>query len=268
MGLIIPILYLLLDIKTVRANLGDVVSYFLPYYIWNTATMNWTTRGRQIPIMSDACQFIAAPEIIKAVVIGLAKPQGQKFKVTAKGGDRDRRFVEWPLLRFYGALLLLTVASIGYAFHVNVRGDGLEFGVLALFWSWYNCAVLLVVCFVCVEQPRRRKAERFETKELVALTIDGVNHLRQLIDISISGAQISGLAPGPKDSATKCRMGNCVVEARIVRINPSSFAVSFDGSLAVRYAMIRHFYSGQYVKAIESVNVASVTEAVARRLFR
>jgi cellulose synthase (UDP-forming) len=126
----------------------------------------------------------------------------------------------------------------------------------------------LVVCFVCVEQPRRRKAERFETKELVALTIDGVNHLRQLIDISISGAQISGLAPGPKDSAIKCRMGNCVVEARIVRINPSSFAVSFDGSLAVRYAMIRHFYSGQYVKAIESVNVASVTEAVARRLFR
>jgi cellulose synthase (UDP-forming) len=268
MGLIIPILYLLFDIRSVRANLSDVVCYFLPYYIWHAATMNWTTRGRQIPIMSDACQLLGAPEVIKAVVIGLAKPHGQKFKVTAKGGDRDHRFVEWPLLRFFGALLLLTIAAIGYAFHVNIRGDGVEFGVLALFWSWYNCAVLLVVCFVCVEQPRRRKAERFETNELVALRTDGVNSLRQLIDISISGAQISGLAPGPKDSAIQCRIGNRVVEARIVRVNPSSFAVTFDGSLAIRYAMIRHFYSGQYVKAIENVNVASVTEAVARRLFR
>lgn len=266
-GLIIPILYLLLDIRSVRADLSDVANYFLPYFIWHTAAMNWTTRGRQIPIMSDACQLIAAPEIIKAVAVGLAKPQGQKFRVTAKGGDRDRRFVEWPLLRFFGALLLLTIASIGYAFHVNVRGDGVEFGVLALFWSWYNCIVLLVVCFVCVEQPRRRKAERFETNELAKLTVDGVDYLRQLIDISISGAQISGLAPGQIDSAIQCRIGNCAAEARIVRINPNSFAVSFDGSLAIRYAMIRHFYAGQYVKAIENVNVASVTEAVARRLF-
>ena len=268
MGLIVPSLYLLLNIKSVRADLGDVVRYFLPYFIWNIATINWATRGRQIPIMSDACQLIAAPEIIKAVVIGLAKPHGHKFKVTAKGGDRDRRFIEWPLLRFFGALLLLTIASIGYAFHINVRGDGVEFGVLALFWSWYNFAILLIICFVCVEQPRRRKAERFETNELVALTVDGVTSLRQLIDISISGAQISGAAPTPKDSAIQCRIGNRVVEARIVRVNPNSFAVSFDGSLAIRYAMIRHFYSGQYVKAIESVNVASVTEAVARRLFR
>ena len=142
---------------------------FSPYFIWHITTMNWLTRGRLIPIMSDVSQLIAAPEILKAVVIGLVKPQGQKFKVTAKGGDRGRRFVEWPLFRFFGALLLLTVASIGYALHVNVRGDGVEFGVLALFWSWYNCAVLLVVCVVCIEQPRRRKAERFETDELAKL---------------------------------------------------------------------------------------------------
>ncbi len=268
MGLVIPILYLLFDIRSVHADVSDVVHFFLPYFIWHITTMNWLTRGRLIPIMSDVSQLIVAPEILKAVVIGLVKPQGQKFKVTAKGGDRGRRFVEWPLLRFFGALLLLTVASIGYAFHVNVRGDGVEFGVLALFWSWYNCAVLLVVCVVCIEQPRRRKAERFETDELAKLTVDGVDYLRQLIDISISGAQISGLAPGPRDSAIQCRIGNCVVDARIVRTSPNSFAVSFDGSLAIRYAMIRHFYSGQYVKAIENVNVASVTEAVARRLFQ
>jgi cellulose synthase (UDP-forming) len=48
MGLIVPILYFLLDIKSVRADLSDVASYFLPYFIWHTAAMNWMTRGRLI----------------------------------------------------------------------------------------------------------------------------------------------------------------------------------------------------------------------------
>ncbi len=126
MGLIVPILYFLFDIKSVRADLSDVASYFLPYFIWHTAAMNWMTRGRLIPIMSDVCQLIAAPAVVKAVAIGLLKPQGHKFKVTAKGGDRGRRFVEWPLFRFFGALLILTIASIGYAFHLDVRGDGVR----------------------------------------------------------------------------------------------------------------------------------------------
>ncbi len=92
--------------------------------------------------------------------------------------------------------------------------------------------------------------------------------MRQLIDISISGAQIVGLAPGPKDGAVTFRIGDCVVEARIARVSRASFAVSFDGSLGVRTAMIRYFYSGQYVKAIDDVHVASLTKAVARRLFQ
>ncbi|MHC2275065.1 hypothetical protein ACVME8_001676 [Bradyrhizobium diazoefficiens] len=33
----------------------------------------------------------------------------------SQGGDRDRRFVEWPLLRIYGCALLITLAAIAYA---------------------------------------------------------------------------------------------------------------------------------------------------------
>jgi cellulose synthase (UDP-forming) len=267
-GLIVPILYLVFNIRSVNADLHDVAFYFLPFFVWHTIAMGWLTRGRVMPIMSDVCQMIAAPEVLKAVVVGLAKPQGHKFKVTAKGGDRNRRFVEWPLLRFYGVFLALTVLSIGFAFHLNARGDGIEFGALALFWSWYNLVILTVVCFVCIEQPRRRKAERFETNELVAVGYGGKEHLRQLIDISISGAHIAGPAPAPKDGATTCRIRNCTVEAKVIRTGADSFAVSFDGSLAMRFAMIRLFYSSQYVKAFEKVNAASVGRAVAQRLLR
>jgi len=268
LALIIPILYLLLNIKSVHAELHDVAIYFLPFYVWHTLVMTWLTRGRVLPIMSDVCHLIAAPEVVKAVVIGLLKPQGHKFKVTAKGGDRSRRFVEWPILKFYGGLLILTFLSIGYAFHVNIRGDGVEFGVLALFWSWYNFIILTVVCFVCIEQPRRRKAERFETNELVTLIFDGAQHRRQLVDISISGARIAGPAPKPKRGALLCQIRDFVTNVSIIRADVDSFAVSFDASLATRFAMIRLFYSSQYVKAFEKVDAASVGRAVLQRLFQ
>ena len=104
---------------------------------------------------------------------------------------------------------------------------------------------------MCIEQPRRRKAERFETNELVTLFSDGQDYLRQLVDISISGARVAGIAPAAKDGAMTCRIRNCIVEAKIIRVSADFFAISFDGSLAVRFAMIRHFYSSQYVKAFE-----------------
>ena len=188
--------------------------------------------------------------------------------MTAKGGDRSRRFVEWPILKFYGALLVLTFLSIGYAFHVNIRGDGVEFGVLALFWSWYNFIILTVVCFVCIEQPRRRKAERFETNELVTLIFDGAQHRRQLVDISISGARIAGPAPKPKRGALLCQIRDFVTKVSIIRADADSFAISFDASLTTRFAMIRLFYSSQYVKAFEKVDAASVGWAVLHRLFQ
>jgi cellulose synthase (UDP-forming) len=267
-GILVPILYLVFNIRSVNADLHDVAFYFLPFFIWHTFAMSWLTRGRVMPVMSDVCQLIAAPQVLKAVIIGLLKPQGHKFQVTAKGGDRNQRFVEWPLLKFYGVFLTLTVVSIGCAFHLNPHGDIIEFGALALFWSWYNLIILTIVCFVCIEQPRRRKAERFETNDLITVIYDGKEHLRQLIDISISGARIAGLAPGTRNGATSCKIGGSVVEANVIRVNADSFAVSFDGSLAIRFAMIRHFYSSQYVKAFEKVNATSVGKAVAQRLLR
>jgi cellulose synthase (UDP-forming) len=267
-GIVVPILYLVFNIKSVNADLGSVAFYFVPFFVWHTVAMSWLTRGRVLPIMSDVCQLIAAPQVLKAVIVGLARPQGHKFKVTAKGGDRNHRFIEWPLLKFYGVFLGLTILSIGFAFHLNTDAEGIEFGTLALFWSWYNLVILTIVCFVCIEQPRRRKAERFETDEVVTFAFDGQEHSRRLLDISISGARIAGAAPTTSDGLASITFRDCVVDARIIRASPESFAVSFDGSLGVRFLMIRHFYSSQYVKAFEKVDAARVGRAVAQRLLQ
>lgn len=266
MGLIVPILYLLFGIKAVHADLTDVAAYFLPYYLWSLFALAWLTGGRIIPIMSDVCQFVGGPAIIKAVFVGLLKPHGHKFKVTAKGGDRSRGFVEWTLIRFYGSILAANILALGWAFLVQVRGDSIGFGALALAWSWYNMIVLTIICFVSIEQPRRRRAERFDASDVLTIVIGEDSRPAQLIDISISGAAFRGLAPAPVGSAIRCRVGSGFVTGAIVRAGRDSFAVDFENSLATRAALIRFFYARDYVRPMTSVDPATVGRAVIRRL--
>ena len=218
--------------------------------------------------MSDVAQFIAAPAIVKAVVTGLLKPQGHKFKVTAKGGDRGQRFVEWRLLRFYLSALVINLAGIAMAFLVHVRGDSIAYGDLALVWSWYNSIVLMIVCFVCIEQPRRRKAERFEVDEAVQIVSRGHSKIYRLADISITGARFRGEVPSPVGTSVKCTLRGQTVDAMIVRQLPDGFAVKFDESLDARIVMIRNFYAGGYITAIHAIEPAGVGKAVLSRIFR
>ena len=266
-GLVVPALYLIFGIKAIDAHLTELLIFFLPLFVWHAVTMSWISGGRLLLIMSDVAQFIAAPAVLRAVITGLLKPKGHKFQVTAKGGDRSRGFVEWPLLRLYSALLALTLAGIASAFLFDVRGDKLVFGNVALVWSWYNAVVLIIVCFVCMEQPRRRKAERFAADEAMMLEAGGETRLFRLADISMTGARFRGRSPAPLGGYLRCILKGHVVSGRVIRVLPESFAVTFDEAPEARIAMIRSFYSGGYVKAVEKVAATGVGRAVAARLL-
>ena len=163
LALIIPILFLLFGIQAVHASFRDVLSYFLPCFIVQMSILGWMTQARVMPIMADVSQLIAAHSVLKAVVMGLFNPVGQKFKVTAKGGNRDVLFVEWSLLRMLLAYLGLTIVAVISAFGLNGGWSLQESSSIALFWSWYNILLLTLTCLVCIEQPRKRKAERLQS---------------------------------------------------------------------------------------------------------
>jgi cellulose synthase (UDP-forming) len=266
-GLVIPALYLFLGIKAVDARLLELLPYFLPFFFWHAVTMSWISGGRSILVMSDVAQFIAAPAILKAVVVGLLKPNGHKFKVTAKGGDRSRGFVEWPLFKIYAGMLVLTLAGILYAFVVDASGEKIVFGDLALAWSWYNAVVLIIVCFVCVEQPRRRKAERFAADEPILLQVGAESRMFRLADISITGARFHGEPPVSLGKPLTCIIKGRPVAAEAVRILPESFAVEFDEAWDYRIAVIRSFYSGNYVRTVRDVHPSSLGRAIVARLL-
>ena len=266
-GLIVPSLYLLFGINAVHADLSDILEYFLPFYVWHSLTMAWISRGRSLPVMSDVAQYIALPTVLKAVATGLLKPQGHKFKVTAKGGNRNRRFIEWSLLNIYGTVVAITLTGIAYAFVLHLQGDRIAYGGLAFAWSLYNAVVLTIVCFVCIEQPRRRKAERFARDVPVLFDVGGHPGVYRLADISITGARFVSDNPPPVGTAVHCTLQRRKISALIVRRTWDGFAVRFDESLDTRVDLIRAFYSGDYVSAFAGVRAAPVGKAILMRIF-
>jgi len=266
-GMFIPILYLLFGIKTVYADMQELLLYFLPYFVWHFIVIGWIAQGRVLVIMTDVCQLIAAPAILKSVAIGLFRPWNQKFKVTAKGGDRSKRFVEWPLLRFFFALLVLTLIGVEWSmFGGGLRED--PSGGVALAWSWYNIAILTIACYVCIEQPRLRKSERFKASRHVEAATAGGSVMLDMADISISGAHFRGRPPVAYGERLAISISGHAVGATVVRIGPSDYAVHFDDSLANRALMIRHIYSERYVKEFRGVQLHLVGKAVLERLLR
>ena len=267
LGVLVPLFFLLGGVLAVQADIETLLHYFLPFFCWQLVAMNWLAEGRVLPVMTDVCQLIVAPAVLKAAAIGLLRPKGQKFRVTAKGGDRDRRFVEWPLLRTFLLLLVLTMVSIYWAFLQDPGSREHDSSIMALVWSWYNLVILVITCCVCIEQPRRRKAERFELADHVVLTARGGQAARRLLDLSITGARIEGEAPASIGEGLVLDIGEYAIEGMVVRQENGAFAVRFDESLGNRVTMIRHLYTGRAGRTFGGVHAGGVGKAVIARLF-
>jgi cellulose synthase (UDP-forming) len=268
MGLVVPSLYLLFDVHIVDSPLQDALEHFVPFFVVQIATMRWLTGGRVLPGMSDVSQMMAANEILRAVAAGLLRPKGQKFKVTAKGGDRTRRLVQWPVLRLFLALLALNVAGIVYPFVIDSNRSILDSSAMALMWSWYNILILLIACFVCVEQPRLRRHERFKVREVAHLHIDGRVLAVEIDGVSQGGACVMGAAPAVVGRKVMLEIQGFRLSGQIARITERYFAVEFADDAQTTQMAFSLVYSGRYSMAIDKINAPSVYGHVLSRIFK
>lgn len=153
--LMMPLLYWFFGFTVVYATVPEVLLYFTPYYALVLIALNHISGGLVVPVLNDVSQILGAREITKAVIIGITRPKGHKFKVTAKGGDRSKVVVQWPLIKPLLTVFLLTLLGLFVSILSDLgpaddAGDG---KIVILFWSFYNLLVLAVAMVVCVELP-------------------------------------------------------------------------------------------------------------------
>jgi cellulose synthase (UDP-forming) len=265
--ILVPISYWLFDIQAVHADVATTLSYFIPLFVTQIMTMVWLAGGRTLPILAEVSQILVAPEILKAAFIGLMKPKGHKFNVTAKGALRDTQVYQWRLLLRFMALLGLTIVGV-IAGAMADNGRALEnAGGLCLFWSWYNILLLLVACVVCVEQPRYRTDERFRRREKAELLLGDGREVRDVLDSSVGGMRLLGAAPGPIGTPVTVVIGALRLRGQVVRAAAEEFALRFQAE-ADRDAMTRYLHAGHDTSTAIQVPLWRVVTAVLQRLFR
>lgn len=268
LAMVVPPAYLLFGIQAIVATPADAVSYVTPFIVTQLAVFLWLTEGRVLPIMSDLYGALCATEVMKATAAGVLRPKGQKFKVTAKGGDRSRLLIQWPLLNVFLLFLALNVAGIAKVFWFDTSSAVSATAIMAWFWSLYNIAILVLACLVCFEQPQRRYRHRFPLTLAISLEFEGRPYDRQLRDISVSGVGVSGERIAPIGEVVRVNIGGRSLDAMVIRDIPGGFALAFKPTLANRAMVIKFIFSRRYAMVRRTIKPSEVFLAVGARIFR
>ena len=247
----------------------QTLAYYVPCFVSQIVIMGWMAQGRVMPVMSDVTQLLAATQIVKAVAHGLLKPKGHKFHVTAKGGDRSRRLVQWPLLKMFATLLAFTVAGVIWAFLIEDGSKLRDSSALCLFWSWYNILILTLACVVCVEQPRLRSSERLSSRDM-AVMLDGRRCPSPVASSTFPSAAHSWRVPLRRRLAQQYRLASVSPKFPAKFCVPAE-RVSLWGSCTRRRRGPTSFASstlGDTQRLLPKIEPGRVAAAVFRRVLR
>lgn len=197
-SMLCPLLYWYFGVTVVNATVEDVIAFYVPFNVVTLLALNWISGGLVVPILNDVSQLLAAWPITKAIWMGLTQPGPHKFKVTAKGGDRSRPVVQWPIMKPFLILMGLTLVGLVSSSwreinYDQMAGDGMY---VVLFWTFYNLLVLIVASCACIEAPRGDAPDAFKA-EPARVRLDGRDYRPWLVSLGLGTAELRGLPPAP-----------------------------------------------------------------------
>ncbi|TCZ56692.1 glycosyltransferase [Roseicella aquatilis] len=269
--LLVPILYWWFGIMVARTDMRGILDNLIPYWLASSFYLGWVSRGASLPLMADAMGLLVTREALLGTAIGLFGRRDQTFKVTAKGTRRDRAVMQWGIAWPWAVLLALTAGGIAWRFLLGpMPHTSPELEAANLFWSLLNIATLAITMLICVDQPRRRRQERFDADEPATLRLPGVEaHAVRLRDLSVTGCRVeggpAGLAAGRRLTLRLSGVGD--VSAEIRRVSGTTLHLAFQVSTGVEAALIRKIFSGRYVRSVTSTRPQDLLRVLAQRAF-
>eukprot|EP00913_Durusdinium_trenchii_P004227 g3919.t1 len=264
-----PLLYWFFNVTVVNASVSDVISYFGTYMIWILFVLNFLSSGMVIPIVNDVSQLLGAIPISRAAIVGLVKPKGHPFSVTAKGGDRTKVIIQWRLMRPFLILAVLTVIGMFIGifsdrFAFNDAGDG---KVVILFWTVYNLVILGVTLAVCIELPRveRHFADR---PERIVISVNGTLKRVWMTDLTQETARIRGVDLGPASRVIMKIKEIGDFPATVLEPTSDGAVVSLGLKEDQYQALLRRLYAGGDVPSVTATRLSAILRDTTARLTR
>ncbi len=267
-GLIYPLFYWYFGVTVVDARVPDVLSYFGAYFLWTILSFNLLSPGMLVPLLKDVSQHLGSIQISRAAIVGLLRPKGHPFSVTAKGGDRSRIVIQWSLLAPYVVIFALTLSGLlaGLVFDRFAYYDAGDGKAVVLFWTVYNLFVLALCILACIELPRQEHhvADKPERAILVA---EGQRPKRVwLASLTQDTARIRGqqLASGTHAFLRIRDVGD--VEATVLSATTDGARLHLFPEPEAHAALLRRFYTEGGAPGVGSLRLSTFLEEAAQRL--
>jgi cellulose synthase (UDP-forming) len=270
MFLVLPILFWFTGFSVIHSTGGAFRYYFFPVWLVQRTTLSWISRGTTMPIATDAVAVVSAPVVVRACLRALLGSKDQQFVVTKKGANRNSVTYHWHAMWWMLVIAILTVAGlVNGLFNPHAPAITKDFAILNYFWSYYNLAVLFVGINVCIERPKRRRAERFVASESVLLQLPEREIRARLRDIAENGVRVELTTDAAIDIGQRLDVeiqGVGPVAATVVRRTEGGFGLLLRPSDLQHQALVRKVYSPQYVHPVREGRFMQVCFTVLRRV--
>ena len=268
-SMVFPLLYWFFNVIVINASVADVILYFAPYYIWVLFTLNFVSSGLIVPIVNDVSQLLGAIPITRAAAVGLFRPRGHPFSVTAKGGDRARVVIQWRMMVPFLVLLVLTILGlvVGIAFDSFAFNDAGDGKYVILSWTLYNLLILGVTLVVCVELPRVEQHLADHPERSVILAGGRLKRV-WLTDLTEGTARIRGvrLETGEEIELKLRDLGE--MKAFVLQATSDGATLSLELDDHQYEALLRRLYTQGSVPSVTSTRLSAVLAAALHRLGR
>jgi cellulose synthase (UDP-forming) len=265
-----PLVFWWTGTAVVNADLQDIVYWLAPAVVASLAFMAIYGGNRVMPVMTDVSQLLSAFAIIGTVAVGLAKPWGHPFDVTAKGRSTNGFTVHWGIAAPFLFMAVATVLGMLINLSPYSPVKSASGYTLNVVWSLISVAVLLLTLHICIEPPKRRRDERFASGERGVLATQDGKRLNCVVrDLSVGGAHLECSAgwSGVMAGRLTFSVDGATVGVRTVKIRTDRITVQFDQDTATRRLMTAKLFTGSYHSEIRHVSPWNVLCATARAMF-
>jgi len=200
--LLMPLAYSFLDVIPIRANLPELIYFWLPLYLVNLTVYAWLNKHSRSAFLSDIYFLVLCFPLALTVVQSLLRPFSKGFKVTPKGISSDRYTFNWKLASPLIILFIATAISLWQNLCICIVKQSMATEVPAMaeqtvgiglgwLWSVYNLVMIGSAILVLLDAPKTDQFEWFDLRRVVQLKIGNHSFWGVTTMISEVGAEIA-----------------------------------------------------------------------------
>ncbi|MBD1881914.1 glycosyltransferase [Coleofasciculus sp. FACHB-T130] len=201
--LFIPLAYSFFGVIPVRAMIGELLYYFLPYYVVQLSVFSWLNYRSRSALLTDIYTLVLCIPLALTVLQAMLKPFSKEFKVTPKGISRDRFSfnwnLAWPLIILFIASVVSLWRNLGMCIitgnwqRLETYGATEVYKGIGLGWIWsgYNLLMIGIALLILLDVPKPDIYEWFDLRRVIRLNVAGQKFWGITTIISEAGAQIA-----------------------------------------------------------------------------